>query len=291
MNTVRKKLLRLYFSIRNSWPIWYFLLNASARARYKSHIPILSPEAKRITQELARNGIAFSTLNALFPQEDILEQLERWMSTHAPLEVEGGKKQFLKPFWLENAPFDLENPFFKLSLSPTVLGIVNTYDHMYRRLNYLHLAETVPVGDAAPIQSQRWHRDPEEKRLMKFFIYLSDVNENAGPFMYVKGSAYKTEPYGTLFSQESPMGIYPPDGRVEKMVDPAAVISATGTKGTVIFCDTAGLHRGGHARSVPRLMFTAFYPSSWWTESARYTLPIVTEEIKEPMARYALTLD
>jgi hypothetical protein len=147
------------------------------------------------------------------------------------------------------------------------------------------------VGNAAPIQSQRWHRDPEEKRLMKFFVYLSDVDENAGPFTYVKGSAYKTKPYGKLFPQKLPMGIYPPDNSVEEMIDSSAIISATGVKGTVIFCDTAGLHRGGHARSKSRLLFTAFYPSSWWTESKRYTLSISSEEIKEPMALYALNFD
>jgi hypothetical protein len=40
----------------------------------------------------------------------------------------------------------------------------------------------------------------------------------------------------------------------------------------ILLCDTVGLHRGGHVRSRPRTMFTAFYTAPTWPgrEDLRY---------------------
>jgi hypothetical protein len=150
---------------------------------------------------------------------------------------------------------------------------------MWRKLKYMTLNETIPVGDEAPQHSQKWHRDPEEKRQMKTFIYLNDVDSETGPFTYVKRSQFGSPIYGNLFPQELPLGVYPPDGAVEKAVAAEDIISATGKAGTLIFCDTAGLHRGGYAKSKSRMMFTGFYPSALWTERRSFTPNIGTHEL------------
>ena len=38
------------------------------------------------------------------------------------------------------------------------------------------------------VSSQRWHRDYNDERLVKVFIYLTDVDEDTGPLEYVPGS-------------------------------------------------------------------------------------------------------
>ena len=48
------------------------------------------------------------------------------------------------------------------------------------------------------VASQRWHRDPDDDHIVKMFIYLSDVAEEAGPFEYVRDSAAGGR-YGDLF--------------------------------------------------------------------------------------------
>ncbi len=284
-------LLRAYFSVRNSWPIWYGVLNRGARTQFAQHTPSLNTIQTTILQNLERDGIAFTSLEQLFPGQQALETLQHYTTTLEERGAANTKKEFLLPYWELSPHLDTTNPFLTYSLSPIVLDIVNSYDRMWRRLNYYSLAKTVPIGEKAPQFSQRWHRDNEEKRMVKFFIYLNDVDSEAGPFTYVKGSQFKGAKYGTLFPQKLPLGVYPPSGAVEKAVQAEDIIKATGTAGTVIFCDTAGLHRGGHAISKHRIMFTAFYPSSWWTESPRY---VMTEEVqKSPLseeARYALFL-
>lgn len=51
-------------------------------------------------------------------------------------------------------------------------------------------------------------------------------------------------------------------------IHPEAIVCAKGKAGTLIFCDTAGLHRGGFAVGRERIMSTGFFPSKKWSEPA-----------------------
>ncbi len=157
--------------------------------------------------------------------------------------------------------FDMKNPFVELTLSPTILDVANSYMNMYTKLKYYDLALTIPVpAGSQAVQSQRWHRDPEEKKIVKVFIYLNDVDSTAGPFFHVNGSNYEGK-YGRLFPQKPPEGFYPPEGAVEKAIAKEDIREMTGRAGTLMFCDTSGIHRGGYATAKERLMYTAFFAS------------------------------
>jgi hypothetical protein len=51
------------------------------------------------------------------------------------------------------------------------------------------------------------------------------------------------------------------------------MVTALGKAGTVIFCDTAGLHKGGLSYSGERIMATGFYPSKHWSEKSFLEVP------------------
>ncbi|MDZ4285439.1 MAG: phytanoyl-CoA dioxygenase family protein, partial [Candidatus Sungbacteria bacterium] len=171
----------------------------------------------------------------------------------------------MKPF-LEELLTSEEKLNPKLSLTKFVLDkkvrdVVNTYLGMRSKYYYYFLNLTHPIGEGDKAQkSQRWHRDPEDKKLCKIFLYLTDVDETAGPFTYISGSAYGMK-YANLFPQKCPIGYYPRDGAVEPHIDPKDIRTLTGRSGTIIFCDTAGLHKGGYATQKERLMFTGGYLS------------------------------
>jgi ectoine hydroxylase-related dioxygenase (phytanoyl-CoA dioxygenase family) len=152
---------------------------------------------------------------------------------------------------------------------------------MWTKLVYYDLALTLPVGESAPVQSQRWHRDPEEKKICKVFIYLNDVDENTGPFTFVLGSQYGGK-YGHLFPQKTPEGSYPNEEILLKKIDPRDIKLMTAPKGTVIFCDTSGLHRGGYAKTKERLMFTAFFSAPTNSEKPWYK---ISKEEKENLKK------
>ncbi len=285
-----KPLLRLYFRLKTWWPVWYYALNSRARKKLHADPPVLDNLQRRIVRELRKSGIATTTLEELFPGEHWLERLTAYVDQHRHEVVAQTKKPYLKNFWEVHPPLDFDNPYLQLSVNQCILDIVNSYMQMYTKLNYYFLAQTIPVGNARETKSQRWHRDPEEPRMCKMFIYLSDVDETAGPFIYIPYTV-RGQKWSHLFPQKSPSGNYPPEESVNKIPQHETRLTITGAAGTVIFCDTTGLHRGGYATVKERVMFTAFYTSPCWSEPPRYKRSDTSRRYLNdlsPQARYAL---
>ncbi len=270
-----------YFAVRNSWFVWYTILNRNARALYAQHPKTLSPVQNRILSELRTEGIAITSLDELFPGEDRLAQLQAWVASHEPLPQTATKKKFLREYWETVPELNLDNPFVQLGLTDQYHDTANAYYGMWSRYVLTHLARINPDPESGPAFSQNWHRDPEEKRYMKVFLYLNDIDENSGPFTYVRQSAYHLQ-FGNLFMQHPPMGSHPDSKELEAAIPPEYIKTCTGKAGTVIFCDTAGLHFGGRAKTNPRTMFTAGYSSPAFTEGARFT---ISEETRNRIAK------
>jgi hypothetical protein len=169
--------------------------------------------------------------------------------------------------------FSLGSPWLRIGLSDAVLAVVNAYRGLATKLFYVDNWFTPPYAGADErIASQRWHRDPEEEHVVKTFLYLRDVDDDAGPFEYVRGSAPGNR-YGHVF----PFG-----GKVKNPSDDdlAAVVPADeratmrGPAGTMIFCDTSGFHRGGFARAKPRTMALWSYVSPESQDGRRFAVDL-----------------
>ena len=92
----------------------------------------------------------------------------------------------LQSYGVELGPDD---PWFRAVSSHRLLDIANAYLEMWSKLEYVDVWYSVPQPAAAErISSQRWHRDYNDKHLLKVFLYLVDVDEDMGPFQYVAGS-------------------------------------------------------------------------------------------------------
>lgn len=263
-------ILHPYFAIRTWWPLWFFVLNAGPRRLFRAQAPTLSPLGTRIVEDLRKNGIAVTSLEELAPGTPLLEQLQAWEREHPPVADTAGKKKFLREYWALVPELDLHNPFVSFALSDTVVDIVESYMDMWVRFKQYHLGKTLPDPERPLAGSQQWHRDPEEKRMCKMFIYLNDVDETAGPFTYLFGSTYGNK-YGSLFPQKTPEGSYPSEEAVRAKGE-TDIHPMTGKAGTVMFCDTSGLHFGGRASHNERIMFTAAFASPLYSEGARYTM-------------------
>lgn len=64
MRFLKHKIQRLYYEIRNFEPVWKFL-NRNAIGEWKKENAQLDDEQKRISTELQKNGIAFSSIEKL----------------------------------------------------------------------------------------------------------------------------------------------------------------------------------------------------------------------------------
>ena len=172
-----------------------------------------------------------------------------------------------------------------------MLDVANAYLRLWSKLSYVDLWYTAPQpADEERVASQNWHFDFDDKHLLKAFLYLVDVDESTGPFEYVPGS----QPGGRYHGVRpwTPMGY----GRVSDE-DVAQGRAARGRsprspprRGTLIFCNTSGLHRGGFATGTARVLATATYcsPASLAALSQRnYETPV--DGITDDVVRYAVS--
>ena len=94
--------------------------------------------------------------------------------------------------------------------------------------------------------SQNWHRDPEGECVIKVMLYFRDVDDDSGPFEYVRGSHLGS--YLDLVPYKS----YPKSD-IDSLIDPADKVKFCVPAGTLLFVNTTGLHRGGYTKSKARL--------------------------------------
>jgi hypothetical protein len=292
-----------------SAPVWKFLNRTRIRL-WQNLRSKASPYEQRIVEALDRDGIVLSSLEELGlaelapqMQKEAATIKDRWVNDAAFREqilgelesktvAKGAKKTFLLPLygggWI-TPTLEIHNPYITFSLSDTVLSIASAYLHLVPRFDLFNLSETVLTSADAKF-SQRWHRDPEDKRLLKIFIYLSDVEEEgAGPFMYVRGSNEGGK-YRNLFPQQFPQGSYPDTAALESAVNPADMVKCFGKAGTVIFCDTSGLHRGGFSTTKERMMFTAGFVPGTSTQPRKFRMSAIDSETLSPLQKAALLL-
>ncbi len=296
MKTIAKAIFypffRVYFIVRSWNWVWLYFLNSSGRRMVEDRATALSPVEKRIVDDLLLDGIAITHLDELFPGGNQLQTLTAYTNSLMGSAETKTNKAFLQQLWDVVPMISLQNPFLKLMLSKSVLSIVNNYHKVASLFYYFTLNVTTPVPANSPeVASQRWHRDPEDKKMCKVFIYLNDVDENAGPFTFISGTQYGGR-YGELFPQKVPKGVYPPTEEVERAIPKSENKICTGKAGTIIFADTAGLHKGGYAKSGKRIMFTAGFctRASVWPIRFAYddNFKNEVEHITDEEARYAL---
>lgn len=268
-HTVKRNLFKVYAHAKYPIPAWK-LFNKDSVDKFNNNIPTLNEVQTRILNDLRATGIATATLTELFPNENVLETYKNYAQKLENDGTTNHKKKFLIDYWDEVVELNLENPFLDKALNTTILDIVNSYMEMYSSLLYFTLQKTVPIQGELT-NSQNWHRDPQEQKVVKVFTYLNDIDINSGPFTYVPHSApTQNHKYAKLFPQEVPAGSYPGKERVESSVDPADIKPMTAKAGTVIFCDTNGLHYGGVAKTNPRIMSTFGYSAHTYRENKMY---------------------
>ena len=97
---------------------------------------------------------------------------------------------------------------------------------------------------------QGFHRDCDDWRFIKVFVYLTDVDDAAGPHVYVSGThqehcGVRLQPYS--------------DADVDSRYGAPRVSSVTGPAGTGFAVDTRGIHKGQVPTQKPRLLLQVQY--------------------------------
>ncbi|MDZ8185442.1 MAG: phytanoyl-CoA dioxygenase [Nostoc sp. ChiSLP02] len=127
-----------------------------------------------------------------------------------------------------------------------LLNIIENYIGLPVAFHGVHLRKDFPSKHQ--FGTLLWHSDAEDRRIIKIFVYLSDVEQKTGPFEYIPRSLAPVfswkyiQLYYKLFKSRY-LGI--DDEDVKPVIPKSAWKSCTGAAGTVIIADTKkALHHG-----------------------------------------------
>lgn len=292
---------RLFYRLRWSKPC-YQIINRQARRVFDSIPQPLHPRSVEAVQALNTDGIFRSSVDALAHDADLFHELSHdAQMLLAGQDIQRKIRQRYNPHdakWYvvraighrANRP-SLPSSFVRFFLHPQVLSIASTYLGLQVRLNYTDVWHNIPVREGEPpISAEFWHRDHEDKRVIKLFVFLTDVDETMGPFTYVRRSQVGGE-FGHVYPAIPPIGRYPEQDALSQLITgtPLPSVSCVGPAGSIILCDTSGLHRGGRSVTKPRIVLVGVYTSNAGMDAARYALPrSLPHEHLSPAAKFAL---
>jgi len=245
------------------------LSNPGSRRRFLAHRPVLDAGQAGVVDELRGQGFCALPFTALFPQaqwEELEADATGWTDGVERRVAEGVGADALpeeKPYWRRHRDeaITLASPWLRLAASRRLLDIVNSYLGMWSKLSHADQWYSPALGPTTErVGAMRWHRDYNDRHVVKVFVYLSDVDDRAGPLEYVPGSAGNGAHADEWPWQ--PLGeVYPDQSEVAQRIPASATHTFTGPAGTMIFCDTSGFHRGGHVTERARKLWVFHYVS------------------------------
>ena len=137
----------------------------------------------------------------------------------------------------------------ELANEPRLLALVGGYLGCKPTIITWGLLRSRPVTGSAAI-TQKFHRDREGWRSVKLFVYLTDVDEVAGPHIYACGS-HRTRSSLRARSYS--------DAEVAARTGSQNIETITGAAGFGFLADTFGLHKGESPAARERLILQIHY--------------------------------
>jgi|GEM_PF-3360040 len=152
----------------------------------------------------------------------------------------------LKGYDLENMPEDANCHHYHrsdLCNIPEIINLANDQGILQLAKNYLGATPTISninlwwgtYGDNKPRDNELFHRDKDDYDFVKFFIYLTDTDENDYNIVYVKNSLNSSKALDKLrYNKLEVMEMFGQDN----------IIHAMGVKGTGFMGANYGVHNG-----------------------------------------------
>ena len=104
-------------------------------------------------------------------------------------------------------------------------------------------------ADMRPASQDKYHFDLDDWRMLKFFFYLTSVDEGSGPHVYVRGSHERR-----TFRHRVTLLVGHSAEEVLRAYGAENAVTLTGPAGLGFVEDPFGFHMGTVAKSSPRLM-------------------------------------
>jgi hypothetical protein len=220
--------------------------------KHSNYLPSIASNDFTVLNSLEQEGVFVTSLEALaIPSTDLL--------------IQAAKKLL---FQLQELPSNEADvvvlPNLKIGDYPEIilwgveerlLNIIENYIGMPVR--YYGAGVRKEIANGNPTDVRQWHRDTEDRRMVKIIIYLNDVNIDGGPFEYISkslsSSCSQILKYNSGFVS---------DQNMESVVPLTDWKPCIGSFGTVVFTDTANVfHRAKAPINSDRFSITYSYTS------------------------------
>ncbi|WP_395397015.1 hypothetical protein WBP07_30585 [Novosphingobium sp. BL-8A] len=246
LNRLGDKPANLVFQLSNTPLMRRRLGKRYSRAldRHRPSLPKLEGIDREIVEGLRRDGVFITSLDALgLPgSAEMLRAAQKVAgecTESARRDADAGRQFICAP-----ASATVDNPeIFHWGLDERLLDIAEAYIGLPAAYDGLALIYT--VADGTELGPRQWHRDREDRRMIKLAVYCSDVTDQGGPFELISRedrSQGVDDHYVFEFGTEDVLN---------KRLGPdysRDIVSCTGPVGTVVFADTARFfHRGAPA--------------------------------------------
>lgn len=133
----------------------------------------------------------------------------------------------------------------RIANDPKLLAVVQDYLGACPLLSNILMWWSYPAETA--IGPQQFHRDVDDFKFLKMFVYLSDVDLDCGPHVYVQSSHVDGDPAMRHLRRYS-------DGEIQQKYGTDAVSTLQGQAGTAFLSDSFGFHKGIPPSTKPRLL-------------------------------------
>jgi hypothetical protein len=272
INNIRKKLLAYKSQLDYE----------ASLLRYSKKLPQLSIGDRWIVDTLKKEGAYITTLADLgLPSTRELLQASHRLS----LEMKQVSNSHLTYKFPQIYTVTSLPEFSTWGSNKRLLNIIENYIGLPITFHGVHLRKD--FSNQHQLGTLLWHKDSEDRRMIKVIIYLHDVEEHHGPFEYVPRSLTSLPNFNGYrvdrkLQQLGYLGLK--DEELAKILPKSACKSCVGSAGTVIIADTRAILHHGTIRTEERsalfFTYTANSPKrpdlcrQYWDNT--FTIPVLS---------------
>jgi hypothetical protein len=224
--------------------------------KHQKNLPVLTPEDKLIVDSLKKTGVYVTSLQelGLSSTTKMLATANSCVDTMVnPRDIHAGYK-LPQIYTVTDLP-----EFFNWGIETRLQNIIENYIGLPIAFHGVHVRKDFP--NEKQLETLLWHKDSEDRRMIKVIMYLNDVTEKHGPFEYIPlpaNALEKVKNYQVDYElwRTNFLGIN--DEKMKKIIPKSAWKSCPGKAGTVIFADVRNILHHGTIRTQERstLFFT-----------------------------------
>lgn len=258
----------------------------SALSNHAPNLPILEEKYARIVKTLKTEGACLTSLEELelASSDDLLRASKQYLATMTAPSLNSAGQKLPQIYTVTDI-----KEFSRWGNERRLIDIIENYIGLPVAFQGVHLRKDFPNENQ--FGTSLWHKDSEDRRIIKAFVYLQDVEPEHGPFEFVPRNLtrlYSLNYYKTYYQlwRSKYLGI--DDKTLLSTIPRTAWKSCPGKAGTVLLADTKAILHHGTARTKERsalfYVYTANPPkhpqdcTQYWDDTFAKPKPIQIAE-------------